>query len=516
MSAGRRPGRVILVGAGPGHPELLTLRGAAALREADVVVYDALAAPELLDLASPAAERVNVGKRGHDSPTRPQGEIESLLVARARAGKTVVRLKGGDPFVFGRGGEEASACAAAGVPFEVVPGVSAAIGVPAFAGIPVTDRRHAASFAVVTGHKDPRESATQVRWGDLARAVDTLVILMGMRTLEGVVAELLAHGSDPATPAAAISEGTLPGQRVVEAPLAELPARVREAGLGPPGTVVVGQVVRLRRELVWWERQPLFGRRVLVTRAEEQAGELMRRLHAAGAEALALPVIRTRPVADSGPLDAALAQLARYEALLFTSANAVRFLAERAAALGVPLSGPRIFCVGPATAERAREAGLWVDLVPAGRYDAEGLLEALRRVVPLAGRRFLLPRAEGAREVLPEGLRAAGAEVDAVAVYRTEAAPFDAAALRARLAAGEIEALSFTSPSTVRHFLAALDGPARAAAARCAVVAIGAVTAEALRREGLAPSVVAERPGAEALVEALASHFAGDATGGGR
>ena len=516
MSARPRLGRVILVGAGPGHPELLTLRGAAALGAADVVVYDALAAPELLDLAPPAAERINVGKRGHDAPTRPQAEIEALLVERARAGKTVVRLKGGDPFVFGRGGEEASACAAAGIPFEVVPGVSAAIGVPAFAGIPVTDRRHSASFAVVTGHKDPRETATQVRWGDLARAVDTLVILMGMRTLEGVVAELLTHGSDPATPAAAISEGTLPGQRVVEAPLAELPARVREAGIGPPGTVVVGQVVRLRRELAWWERLPLFGRRVLVTRSEDQAGELVRRLRAAGAEALVVPLICARPLADPAGLDAALSRLASYDALLFTSANAVRFFAERAAARGVALAGPRVFCVGPATAERAREAGLAVDLVPAGRYDAEGLLAALRRALPLAGRRFLLPRAEAAREVLPEGLRAAGASVDAVPIYRTEAAPFDAAALRARLAAGEIDALSFTSPSTVRHFLAALDEPARAAAARCAVVAIGAVTAEALRRAGLAPSVVAERPGAEALVEALASYFAGDATGGGR
>ncbi len=516
MRTRSRPGRVILVGAGPGHPDLLTLRGAAALRSADVVVYDALVGPELLDLAPGGAERVNVGKRGHDAPTRPQAEIEALLVERARAGKTVVRLKGGDPFVFGRGGEEASACAAAGVPFEVVPGVSAAIGVPAFAGIPVTDRRHAASFAVVTGHKDPRESATQVRWADLSRAVDTLVVLMGMRTLEGVVTELLAHGSDPATPAAAISDGTLPGQRVVEAPLAELPARVREAGLGPPGTLVVGPVVRLRRELAWWERLPLFGRRVLVTRAEEQASELVRRLHAEGAEAVVLPVIRVRPVDDTRPLDAALDRLADYDALLFTSANAVRFFAERAASRGVALAGPRVFCVGPATAQRAREAGLAVDLVPAGGTDAEGLLAALRRSLPLAGRRFLLPRAESAREVLPEGLRRSGARVEVLPIYRTEPAPIDAGALRARLAAGEIDALSFTSPSTVRHFLAALDGPARAAAARCAVVAIGAVTAEALRREGLAPSVVAERPGAEALVEALASYFAGEAAGGGR
>jgi uroporphyrinogen III methyltransferase/synthase len=262
-----KAGRVILVGAGPGDPELITVRGAAWLREADAVVYDALASTELLDLAPAGALRIDVGKRGHDAPTRPQPEINALLVRLASEGKTVVRLKGGDPFVFGRGGEEASACAAAGIAFEVVPGISSAVGALAYAGIPLTDRRHSASFAVATGHKDPTAVARETRWEALGRAADTLVILMGMRNLESIVERLLAGGADPGTPAAIVMEGALPTQRVLEAPLGELARRAREAGLGAPAVVVVGNVVRLRPELAWFERRPLFGMRVLVSRA---------------------------------------------------------------------------------------------------------------------------------------------------------------------------------------------------------------------------------------------------------
>lgn len=502
-------GRVILVGAGPGDPGLLTLRGAEALREADVVVHDALVSGEVLALARPAAERVNVGKRGHETPVLAQTEISALLVRLAREGRTVVRLKGGDPFVFGRGGEEASACAAAGVDFEVVPGVSAALAAAAYAGIPVTDRRHAASFATVTGHREPAASATQVRWRELALGADTLVILMGLRTLEAVVAELVAHGRAPETPAAVISEATTPRQRVVVATLADLASRVRAAGLPAPATIVVGDVVRLRDELAWFERRPLFGRRVLVTRAEEQAEELVLALRRAGAEPLAVPMLQVVAAADLRPLDAALEKLDRYDGLLFTSANAVRALADRAALRGVELAAPSgeasraVYCVGPATAAAASAAGLAPTELGAGRFDAEGLLEAILARVPVRGRRFLLPRSEAARDLLPAGLRAAGAEVDAVGVYRPEPAAVDAARLREELVSGRIDALTFTSPSTVRHFVGHLDGPARAAAGRTAVVAIGPVTAAALREAGLPPCAVAERAGAAALVEAL-------------
>lgn len=510
-------GRVVLVGAGPGDPGLLTLRGADALRSADAVVYDALAAPELLALAPPGAERIDAGRRGHEPSARAFDETTALLVRLALEGKTVVRLKGGDPFVFGRGGEEASACAAAGVPFEVVPGVSAAIASAAYAGIPVTDRRYAASFAVATGHKDPADAATQVRWKDLANAADTLVVLMGLKNLGAVASELVASGRSAGTPAAAIADATTPRQRVVVAPLGELAARVREAGLAAPVTVVVGDVVRLRESLAWYERRPLFGRRVLVTRSEEQAGALMEALRGAGAEPVALPLLRIVACEDTRDLDRALGGLAGTDVLLFTSANAVRLFAERAAARGVGLAreGLRIACVGPATAEAAAAAGLAVHVVPFARFDAEGLLEALDAWLAPAGRRFLLPRSASARDVLPEGLRARGASVDVVDLYRPDPAPVDPGWLRAELAAGRLDALTFTSPSTVRHFCALLDAPARAAAQRAVVAAIGPVTAAALREAGLAPQVVAPRAGGATLVDALAAHFARGENGTG-
>jgi uroporphyrinogen III methyltransferase/synthase len=501
---------VILLGAGPGDPDLITVRGAAALRVADAVVYDSLAAPELLELAPADALRIDVGKRGHELPTRSQEEVNALLVRLAREGRTVVRLKGGDPFVFGRGGEEASACVAAGIPFEVVPGVTSALAVPAHAGIPVTDRRHAASFAVVTGHRDATRPWTSVRWDRLATATDTLVIVMGMRNLEKLVQTLLDHGRDPETPAAAIMDGATAHQRTVEAPLAELPRRVREAGLGSPAVVVVGDVVRLRRELAWFERSPLFGWRVLVTRSAEQAGDLARALRAAGAEPIVMPLVRAVPVSDPGPLDVALDRLEEYDGIVFTSANGVRFFADRARSRGVALERvrARVICVGPATAAAARAAGLPDPHVPDRRFDAEGLLEAVVRLVPPAGRRFLHPRAAAGRDLLPEGLRCAGARVDLVPVYRTVPAEVDRDALIGALVRGELDALTFTSPSSVRHFLAQLDREAREALRAIPVAAIGSVTAGALREAGLEPDAVAERSGVDELVAALAEHAA--------
>jgi uroporphyrinogen III methyltransferase/synthase len=503
-------GRVILVGAGPGDPGLLTLRGAEALRAADAVVFDALSPPEVLAMARSDAARINVGKRGHDAPTLAQEEISKLLVDLAREGKTVVRLKGGDPFVFGRGGEEASACAAAGVAFEIVPGVSAAVAAAAYAGIPVTDRRHAASFAVVTGHKDPATSATQVRWAELARGADTLVILMGLRSIEGIVAELVAHGRAPDAPAAVIADATTPRQRVLTATLSQLATRVREAGITAPATIIVGEVVALRESLAWYERLPLFGRRVVVTRAEAQAGEMLAALRAAGAEPIALPLLRIVPCEDTNALDEALVHASRYDAILFTSANAVRIFASQATRLGIDVAGEKFVaaCVGPATATAARQAGLTVRVVPCDRFDADGLLEALQATLSIAGQRFLLPRSAVARGRLPEGLRAAGAQVDVIDLYRPEPAPLDEAWLREELAADHLHVLTFTSPSTVRHFLAHLDAGALAGAGRAVVAALGPVTAAALRENGLPPQVVASRAGGDALVEALIAHFA--------
>jgi len=472
------------------------------------VVYDALASPALLALAPPHAELVDVGRRGHEEPPRTQQDIDALLVRLAREGKRVVRLKGGDPYVFGRGGEEASACLAAGVPVEVIPGVTSAIGALTYAGIPVTDRRHAASFAVVTGHKDPTRAREGIRWAALAGAVDTLVILMGMKNLPELVAELLAGGRAPETPAAAVMNGTRPDQRVVESTLAELPKRVAEAGLGAPAAVVVGNVVRLRRELAWFEALPLFGRRVLVTRPAEQAAPLRSALEEAGAEAVLVPMVRSVPEATTPALAAALAGLAGYDFLVFTSANAVTALAARARAAGVPFGGleARALCVGPATALAAARAGLVVAPLAAPAGDAAELLSAARASVPLAGRRVLWPRAAGASRALADGLREAGAWVDDPIAYRTEPAPFDGARLAAGLAGGMLHALTFASPSAARSFAAGV-GPEGVAAARAAVVAaIGRATAAALAGIGI-EAVVADRPEPEALVAALVTAF---------
>jgi uroporphyrinogen III methyltransferase/synthase len=507
-------GRVLLVGAGPGDPDLITLRGAEALRRADVVVYDSLVPRELLDLAPARAERIDVGKRSHESLVSSQDEINALLVARARAGQLVVRLKGGDSFVFGRGGEEASACREAGVPFEVVPGVTSALAAPAFAGIPVTDRRYAASFAVVTGHRDPGRPWTSIRWDKVATGADTLVVVMGMRNLEKIVESLLAHGRAPSTPAAVVMEGGTPRQRVIEATLSELPARVREAELAAPAVIVVGDVVRLREQLSWWESGPLFGKRVLVTRAADQADDLVAVLRENGAEPTCVPMTEIKPF-DDERFAAALRDLERYDAIVFTSANAVRALGERLDAHGRPAAQirARVLCVGPGTASAARRAGFAAPEVPASRYDAESLAEAVRDVLPPAGKRFLFPCGSLSRPTLPQSLRDAGARVDEVIVYATAPAEVDASQLRATLVRGELDALTFASPSAVRRFAACLDDASRAAAARTVIASIGAVTAEALTEAGLSPQVMPERAGARALVEALARHFAARARG---
>ncbi len=524
--AGRAGGRVLLVGAGPGDPDLITLRGARALARADVVLYDELATDDLLALAPVEALRINVGKRGHEPPTRAQDEINRLLVTHALAGRTVVRLKGGDPFVFGRGGEELSACGEAGIPFEIVPGISSAIGVPAYAGIPVTDRRHAASFAVVTGHKDPSPAAERTRWRELGNAVDTLVILMGMRNLPEIVEQLIAGGRDPRTPAAAIMHGSLPEQRTCVSTLAELPEAVRAGGYAAPSTVVIGSVVGLLRGMSWWEEQPMFGRRVLVTRAREQAPALSAALRARGATPVLVPMIELAPSQgkeERAEIDRVLARLDDYGVVVFTSSNAVRFFvracAERApqreagktdsepgrtAARRALVSSTRVFCIGDATAQAALEAGLPVHVVASGRGDAEALLAQLLAALPGDGERVLIPRSQIARTVIADGLRAAGAEVDSVAFYENRRPAIDVAALRRELVEGGLDALTFTSPSTVDHFFSCLADESREAAGRCIIAAIGETTARRLEHHGYTPDFVPARPDVKELASGLA------------
>lgn len=505
-----RQGRVLLVGAGPGDPELITVRGAKALSRADVVLYDELATLELLGLAPDRAWLVNVGKRGHEEPTRTQEDINTLLVTEARAGNLVVRLKGGDPLVFGRGGEEASACAEAGIPFEFVPGVSSAIAAPAYAGIPLTDRRHAASFTVVTGHKDPSRASQQTRWRDLGTAVDTLVILMGMRTLPGLVSEILAGGLSPETPAAAIMNGTLPTQRTCVSTLGELVHAVDVAGLKAPTVIVIGDVVSLRTGLSWWEKQPLFGRRVLVTRAREQAAQLASALRAVGAEPVMCPMIELVASDDASvqeQIDRALGELSAYEAFVFTSSNAVRFFARALKAdardLGHHMSTARSYCVGEQTAAAAISAGFSVHGVASGRSDADALLAQLREVLPGRGERVLIPRSRIGRTVLADGLREAGARVDSIPFYENRRPDVDVPGLRRMLLEDELYGLTFTSPSTVDHFFESLDEESRRAASRCMIAAIGRATAARLASLGMEPRVVPSRPDVTDMVAGL-------------
>ena len=512
-------GRVVLVGAGPGDPGLITVAGADALGRAEAVVYDRLANPRLLDLAPATAERIFAGK-GPQAHAMSQDEINALLIDLARAGKTVVRLKGGDPFVFGRGGEEAAALAAAGIPFEVVPGVSSAIAAPAYAGIPVTHRGVAASVAFVTGHEDPAKTESDIDWAKLATAVDTLVLLMGAGQLAEIVERLVAAGRPASTPAAVIEWGTLPRQRTITGTLSDIVAQAEAASVQPPAIAVIGDVVRLRDTLRWFDTKPLFGLRVLVTRTREQASELSRALAAAGAEPIELPAITIVRRYDEAQLTSAIDALrdGAYAWLLFTSANAVEIFFDvlLARSLDARAVRAKVAAIGPGTAEALRARGIVPDLVPA-QYTAEGLAAAFERI-DLGGTRVLLPRAEGAREVLVESLSARGARVDEITLY--VAAPPDdgdqtvgtepvegprpepAEGLR-RLRSGEIDVATFASSSTVRNLVALLGGdvePLR----RCRIACIGPVTAATAEELlGRPPDVVAREHTIDGLLRAL-------------
>jgi uroporphyrinogen III methyltransferase/synthase len=485
---------VYLVGAGPGDPGLLTRRGAEVLARADVVVYDRLSAASLLELAPAAAERVNVGKSAGRA-VMPQPEIDALLVERGRAGLEVVRLKGGDPYVFARGGEEALALQQAGVPFEVVPGVTSAIAVPAYAGIPVTLRYSSTSFTVVTGHEDP-DKGGELDWEAVARVGGTIVILMGVGRLPKIVERLLAGGLAPSTPAAAVRWGTRPEQHTVRATLATL----ADNDLAAPSTIVIGAVAA--SELDWFTTRPLFGRRVVVTRPRHQASTLAAKLRDLGAEPLEVPTIEIADPADGGAaLRQAAAEVRSYDWVVLTSPNgAARFC--DALRDGRDLAGVRLAAIGPGTADALAARNLVADLVPE-RFVAESLLEAF----PLPSHRdgssgrVLLARAEVAREVLPDGLRSMGWEVEVVDAYRTVPAAVDDDR-RAAVAGADI--VTFTSSSTVERFLDAYGPDAVPPVVAC----IGPITAATARQRGLHVDVTASVHTIDGLVAALLAHVA--------
>jgi uroporphyrinogen III methyltransferase / synthase len=495
MSA--RKGVVYLVGAGPGDPGLITARALELIASADVILHDRLIPAGALAGARDDAELLYVGKEPGDASV-PQEEIEARLIAEARANHSVVRLKGGDPFVFGRGGEEAEALAAADVPFEVVPGVTAGVAAPAYAGIPVTHREDASAVAFVTGHEDPDKGESALDWKALAGFPGTLVLYMGVKRLPEIVAALTAAGRDPSEPAAAVERGTLPGQRAVTATLAELPAAVAEADLRPPSILLFGPAAARRDAIAWLERRPLHGRRIVVTRARAQASGLAATLSALGAEVIELPAIRIEPRIDSAEVRDAVAGLHTYALVCLTSPNGVRLLFEAMAAQGRDaraLANATVAAIGPGTAAALAERGVIADVVPA-RFVAEALVEALGEV-EVKNRPVLVARASEARDVLPDALRERGAHVDVVALYETVAEDPEPEALEA---AQDADYVTFTSSSTVRNLLGAI-GDRFPPAAR--VVSIGPVTSEAAREAGLEVHIEAVRHDPSGLVEAL-------------
>ncbi|MBI2304172.1 MAG: uroporphyrinogen-III C-methyltransferase [Chloroflexi bacterium] len=500
-------GLVFLVGAGPGDPGLITVKGLRCLEEAEVVVYDRLASPELLSHTKEGAELISAGKspQGH---ILTQEETNALLVAKAREGKWVVRLKGGDPFVMGRGGEEAEALAAAGVPFQVVPGVTSAVAVPAYAGIPVTHRRLASSFAVVTGHEDPAKGQSAIAWDKIAQGVDTLVLLMAIGNLSQIVAELVRHGRPATTPVALIRWGTTSRQETVTGTLEDIALRATEENLAPPVVIVVGEVVQFRERLRWYDTSPLFGKRVLVTRSRKQASDLSRLLAACGVQVMELPTIDIQPLTDYRPLDSAIARLESYHWLVFTSVNGVAAFFQRLEAQGRDarwLKGLEVAAIGSATAASLQGHGVRPDLVPQ-EYRAQGLVASFGER-GVKGKHILLPRAQEAPPELVIGLQGLGAQVDEVPAYRTVAPEDSRRRANELLASGKLDIVTLTSSSTVQNLMALVDGPQ--ALEGVTVACIGPTTAATARALGLKVHVEAQEHTIPGLVKALMEKYGG-------
>jgi len=486
--------KVYLVGAGPGDPELITVKAKRLLEQADSVLYDHLASAELLDLAPASAERLYVGKKKSEHALS-QEEICALLVDRGQRGLNVVRLKGGDPFMFGRGGEEAEALAGAGIPFEVVPGVTSPLGIAAYTGVPLTHRDRTSVVTFITGH-----DVRKIDWTKVGTS-ETLVVFMGLSQFDDIARLIVAGGRAAETPAMAVRWGTRPDQEVVTGTLETLPALIHERGLKPPATIVVGEVVLLRDKLSWYEKLPLFGRRIVVTRAREQAGALTALLHELGAEVIELPTIAIQGAEDYAPLDRAVANLGIYDWLIFTSTNGVKCFLERldAGRLDLRAIRGRICAIGPATRDALECHHLKVDVM-AGQYVSEALLSALA-AYDLRGARILIARAAVARDILPAELTRRGAQVDVVEAYRT-ASPADLTQRAAAVLSRKPDWITFTSSSTARNLIEAIGSEALR---NVGIASIGPVTSATLREHGIAVTVEAATFNVPGLVEAILS-----------
>lgn len=515
MTGALSRGKVYLVGAGPGDPKLITLRGLECIRMCDVIVYDRLASPRLLSHLKPGAERIYVGKLP-DRHTMKQEEINRILIEQALRGKIVTRLKGGDPTVFGRGGEEAEALRREGIEFEIVPGVTSAIAVPAYAGIPVTHRDLASSVSIITGHENPEKLDELIRWDRVTNAAGTLVFLMGVARIGHIARQLIRHGRPPDTKVALIRWGTTADQRTLVGTLADIGEKVKAAGFEPPAVIVVGDVVGKREQLMWYEHRPLFGARVLVTRARAQAGTLSQKIEELGGEPVEYPAIETRlPEGESAEaaIREALEAAETYDHLIFTSVNGVRYFLEWLRRFGQDIRRfhrARVAAVGPKTGEALREIGLMPAELPE-TFHAEGLLESMRSHVR-SGQRALLPRGDLARKSLPEALRALGVEPVEIDVYETVPAAGGEDIVE-MLREGRIHIVTFTSASTVRNLIGRLrglgpDNPVELLG-KTAVASIGPLTSAAAREAGLSVAIEPPESTIDALVAAIAAYWAG-------
>jgi len=509
-----KKGKVYIIGAGPGDAGLITLKGIECLREADVVVYDYLVSKDLLKYARADARFIYAGKQG-GAHTLSQWQINDLLVKEAKSGNTVVRLKGGDPFIFGRGGEEAEKLAANKIPFEIVPGVTSAIAVPAYAGIPLTHRGLTSTVAFVTGHEDPTKEKSDIDWQALAR-IGTLVFLMGVKNIENIVKELKDNGRSPKTPAALIRWGTTPRQEILAGTLANIATLARERKFAPPAILVVGEVVDLRNTLKWFDQKPLFGKGVVITRPEKQADDLAKLLIKEGANPIHFPTIKIVPPPDWRELDAAIKKLENYDWQIFTSANGVAFFFERLLAKKKDirdLKGVKICCIGPATAQQVQSRGIRVDLVPE-KFISEGILESFSGA-NLKGKKILLARAAEARDVLPKGLKKLGAIVDVTTAYQTVNSGKKKNELEKLFKENQVDIITFTSSSTVNNFVKIM-GSGFKLPKGVKIACIGPVTDAAAKKAGFSVDIHQEEYTMEGLVDALKKHFGKKATVGKR
>ncbi len=504
----KQKAHVYLVGAGPGDPGLITLKGKNCIEIADVLVYDYLASPALLAYAREDAERIYVGKKGGDH-TLKQHEINQLLVDKAKPGRIVTRLKGGDPFIFGRGGEEVEVLVEAGISYEVVPGVTSAVAAPAYAGIPLTHRKFTSTLAFVTGHEDPQKSSSNIDWQALATGIGTLVFFMGVKNLPNIVEQLTQHGMSADTLVGLIRWGTTTRQLTVTGTLANIVQRAADAKLKAPAIIVVGDVVGLRETMQWFENKPLMGKRIVVTRARQQASDLVTALQAAGADCLECPTIKIEPPADWQALDQAINSLESYDWLVFTSVNGVRFFFRRLFEMGKDvraLHHVRTACIGPVTAERLADFGLSCDILPE-TFRAESVVAAFKNQ-DVNAKKILLPRAREARPILPETLTEMGAQVDEITVYRTQIAQDNVATLLEGLASRNIDWITFTSSSTVKNFKKLIpESDFSKLLENVKIACIGPITTDTAKELGFDIEVMAETYTIPGLVEALVKYY---------